>query len=292
MPRQVAPLPPPEEFDPSGSFRDGAAPTPAIRTSLGGLYRGDCLDLLPKLRDDTFDTVFADPPFNLGKDYGPEIPDLRPEDAYVEWCRRWLSECVRVLRPGGALFVFNLPRWNVRLGAYLDELGLTFRHWIAVEIKLGLPIPKRLYPSHYSLLYYTRGDGHTFRRIRVPIATCRHCDGEIRDYGGHRNAMNPAGVNLGDVWTDVPPVRHWKFKSRRRKANQLSTKLLDRVVEMTTRPGDLVLDPFGGSGTTFDVCERKGRRWVGIELGEIDLIAERLEAGNVHAHDNRDHVED
>ena len=63
--------------------------------------------------------------------------------------------------------------------------------------------------------------------------------------------MNEQGVNLMDVWTDVPPVRHGKFKSSKRKANAVSTKILDRVVEMTTREGELVLDPFGGSGTTY-----------------------------------------
>lgn len=52
--------------------------------------------------------------------------------------------------------------------------------------------------------------------------------------------MNPLGVNLKDVWTDIPPVRHWKFKSRNRRSNALSTKILDRVVEMTTEPGDLL----------------------------------------------------
>jgi hypothetical protein len=75
----------------------------------------------------------------------------------------------------------------------------------------------------YSLLYYKKGKPKAFRRIRTPIQTCRHCSGEIRDYGGHRNAMNPKGVNLTDLWDDIPPVRHWKFKSKKRTANQLST---------------------------------------------------------------------
>ena len=291
MPRPAAPLHPPTELDLQSCLRRDPGAQPAHRTDLGALYRADCLDVLPAIADGVVHTVFADPPFNLGKDYGPHLRDGRTEEAYLEWCRSWLVECVRVLRPGGSLFLYNLPRWNVLLGAYLHELGMTFRHWIAIEIKFGLPIRRRLYPAHYSLLYYTLGDGQTFRRIRTPIATCRHCDGELKDYGGHRAAMNPNGVTLADVWSDVPPVRHWKFKSRKRKANQLSTKILDRVVEMSTRPGDLVLDPFGGSGTTFDVCERRKRRWIGIEMGEIDLIVERLDGSDLHAHHNRDWVE-
>jgi site-specific DNA-methyltransferase (adenine-specific) len=113
----------------------------------------------------------------------------------------------------------------------------------------------------------------------------------VKDYGGHRGAMNPDGVNLKDVWTDIPPVRHWKFKSKERRANALSTKILDRVVEMSTMPGEIVLDPFGGSGTTFAVCEKKNRRWVGVEIDFAGEIAERLESGEIHSHKNGDFVE-
>jgi site-specific DNA-methyltransferase (adenine-specific) len=264
---------------------------PYYSTDLGALFAGDCLDFLPIIKTDSVDTVFADPPFNLKKQYGPRANDDRPEAEYVRWCYQWLDECMRVLKPGGALFVYNIPRWNILLGAYLMQKGMLFRHDIAIDMKSSLPIPGRLYPSHYSLLYFTKGKPKTFRRIRTPIELCRHCGGEIRDYGGHRHAMNPKGVNLKDVWTDIPPVRHWKFKSKGRQANALSTKLLDRVVEISTVPGDLVLDPFGGSGTAYAVCEIKQRHWIGMELDFADTIVERLEEGNIQHHKNDDFVE-
>ena len=267
------------------------APDPVFSTELGVLYQGDCLAVLPHVADGTIDTVFADPPFNLGKIYGTSVDDNLDEGDYVNWCKRWIDECIRVLKPGGSFFLYNIPKWNILLGAFLAERGLTFRHWIAVSIKFGLPISGRLYPAHYSLLYYSKGKPKTFRSIRTPIVTCRHCGGEIRDYGGHRDAMNPKGVNLMDVWDDIPPVRHWKFKSPKRKANQLSTKILYRVVEMSTFPGELVFDPFGGSGTTFDVCERTGRRWIGTELENCDVIIERLTDDHLKPHECSDFVE-
>jgi site-specific DNA-methyltransferase (adenine-specific) len=104
--------------------------------------------------------------------------------------------------------------------------------------------------------------------------------------------MNPNGVTLKDVWTDIPPVRHWKYKSKDRTANALSTKILDRVVEMSTNPGDLVLDPFGGSGTTFVVCEAKHRHWLGMEIDYAKEIIERLETDDIRPHKNGDFVED
>ena len=167
-----------------------------------------------------------------------------------------------------------------------------FRDWITVDIKFGLPIQGRLYPSHYSLLYYTKGKHKTFHNIRTPIQLCRHCGGEVKDYGGHRGAMNPNGVNLTDVWADIPPVRHWKFKTKKRKANALSTKLLQRVIHMSTNPGEVVLDPFGGSGTTFAVCEAMDRRWLGCDIESCDVIKERLEEDDLHAHPSTDFFED
>lgn len=269
------------------------APKPVFKTERGLLFEGDCLDILRRMRDDVVDTVFADPPFNLGKAYGKNSNDLRSNDEYIEWCHQWMSHCARILKPGGAFFVYNLPKWNFMLGSYLMEsLELHFRHAIAIEMKNSLPISGRLYPAHYSLLYMTKGKPKTFRKIRTPIQVCRHCGGEIRDYGGHRHAMNPKGVNLKDVWTDIPPVRHWKFKSKKRPANALSTKILDRVVEMTTNVGDTVFDPFGGSGTTFAVCERRQRRWIGVELDFCPEIVERMIDDSIQHHRNDDVVDE
>ncbi len=265
-------------------------PEPVFTTNLGELYQADCMDVLPTIESESIDTVFADPPFNLNKQYGDNSHDDHPEERYIAWCESWLSECIRALKPGGSLFLYNLPKWNIRFGAFLMDRGLDFRHWIAIEHKSCLPIQGRLYPAHYSLLYYSKGKPSRFQKIRTPIETCRHCAGEIKDYGGHRGAMNPKGVNLKDVWTDIPPVRHAKFKPSSRTENALSTKVLERVIEMSTYPGDLVLDPFGGSGTTYGVCEARRRRWIGIEIEEPSDIIARLN-GEVEPHQNDDYVE-
>lgn len=278
-----------EPFQASRFFTKDAQPF--FVTSLGTLFDGDCLTVLPQILSESIDTVFADPPFNLDKKYGAKSKDNLSEQQYVAWCKAWLDECIRVLKPGGSLFLYNLPRWNIVLGAYLMEKGLTFRHDITVDVKSTMPIVGRLYPSHYSLLYFSKGKPKTFRKVRTPIEVCRHCGGDVKDYGGHRHAMNPLGVNLRDVWTDIPPVRHWKFKSKDRPANALSTKLLDRVVEISTVEGEIVLDPFGGSGTTYAVCEKKNRYWIGVELDFAQQIKERLQDDEIAHHKNTDFVE-
>jgi site-specific DNA-methyltransferase (adenine-specific) len=248
---------------------------PILETPLGSLYQEDCLKLLPTLDAGSVDLAFADPPFNLGKQYTSKINDARASHDYLEWCRQWLDEMVRVLKPGGSLFLWNLPKWNLPLGAHLND-KLTFRHWVAVDIKYSLPIQKRLYPSHYSLLYFVKGSKPAiFHPDRTPVSCCRHCGGELRDYGGYKDKMNPKGVNLSDVWTDIPPVRHAKYKKR--DANALSLKLMDRIVAMASDPGSVVLDPFGGSGTTYIAAELTGRRWIGAEL-DCATILERFDA--------------
>src|SRR5579859_2945687 len=73
---------------------------PVYETQFGQLYQGDCLDPLAETADDTFDLVFADPPFNLGKDYGKTISDSLQEEEYLAWCESWVKECVRTLKPG------------------------------------------------------------------------------------------------------------------------------------------------------------------------------------------------
>lgn len=250
--------------------------TPSFKTNLGEVYQEDCLDFLKEVESDSVDLVFADPPFNLSKIYPSSIDDNIKTDKYIEWCESWIYECSRVLKHGGSFFLWNLPKWNSILTSYING-HLTFRNWIGVDIKYSLPIQKRLYPAHYSLIYYVKGEKpKTFHPDRLPMQVCPKCFSELKDYGGYKDKMNPLGINLTDIWSDIPPVRHTKYK-RRAGANELSLKLMDRIIEMSSDEGDLVLDPFGGSGTTFMAAELKNRRWSGCEIGPIDDIKHRFE---------------
>lgn len=248
---------------------------PCFKSSFGRLYQADCLEVLSELDSDSIDLVFADPPFNLKKIYESGIDDDLSETAYLDWCERWIDECCRVLKPGGSFFLWNIPKWCTHLSGMLNS-RLTFRNWIAVDIKYSLPISRKLYPSHYGLLYYIKGESpDVFAPDRMPMATCPSCGKELKDYGGYKSKMNPRGINLGDVWTDISPVRHSKHK-KRKEANELPIKLLDRIIELATTEGQTIFDPFGGAGTTYAVAEIKKRRWIGVEIGSADQIVDRL----------------
>src|SRR2546428_6637824 len=236
---------------------------PAFSTNLGLLYETDCFNLFSALKSECIDTVFADPPFNLGKYYGnSSFKDDLAKKEYLKWSFAWIDECVRLVKPGGAIFIYIIPIWGYHLAYHLEERGMQFRHWIALSMKGTFPRGLKLYPAHYALLYFTKGQPKTFNRVRVPIPKCRHCGKDIKDYGGHRKYLNPLGLNLTDFWDDTSPARHQKFKSRWH-INELKPMIPSRCIEISTSPKDIVLDPFGGGGSSFEAAQRLERYWLG-----------------------------
>ncbi|MCI1891638.1 MAG: site-specific DNA-methyltransferase [Schleiferilactobacillus harbinensis] len=249
---------------------------PVFETKLGKLYHGDSLILMKEMESESVDLLFADPPFNLGKKYESKIDDRLSTQTYLDWTNEWVNECIRILKPGGSIFIWSLPKWNTYISEILNR-HLTFRHWIAVNMKYGLPIKNKLYPAHYALLYYIKGEKPTtFNPERIPMAVCNTCGHELKDYGGYKHKMNPDGITLSDVWDDIYPVRHPKYKNRR--SNELPVKLIDRIICLSTNPGDVVFDPFGGSGTTYAVAELLKRQWIGSEIGPTTQIIGRLKS--------------
>jgi site-specific DNA-methyltransferase (adenine-specific) len=248
---------------------------PVLTTDLGLLYQTDCFNLFAALKDESIDCIFADPPFNLGKSYGDDaVQDNLDKLDYLKWCFAWVNECIRLLKPGGALFIYVLPRWGYHLAVHLEENGMLFRHWIALSMKGTFPRGYKLYPAHYGLLYFTKGQPKTFHRLRLPIPVCRHCGNDIKDYGGHRKYLNPLGLNLTDFWDDTAPARHQKFKARWH-INELKPMIPGRCIEISTDPGEIVLDPFGGGGSTYEAAQKLGRHWIGSEITDCAHIKKR-----------------
>jgi site-specific DNA-methyltransferase (adenine-specific) len=223
---------------------------------------GDCLDILKTIPDNTIDVCFADPPFNLDKKY-TKYSDQLPSEEYLAWCERWLLELVRVTKPTGSVLVHNIPKWLTYYAAILNKHA-HFRHWIAWDA-MSAPLGKTLLPAHYGILFYSKqAKGTKFYEIRAPHKKCRECDAYLKDYGGKKDQMHPFGYLVSDVWTDIHRIRH--AKRRDEHPCQLPIHLLERLVLMTTDVGDVVLDPFLGTGTTAIAAKRLQRRYIGIEL--------------------------
>lgn len=241
-------------------------PKRAAVTSIEGggeLHCLDALKFLQSLSDDQAEIVFIDPPFNLQKRYGRSGPngDSAPPEKYLKFMQEVIKEATRVLAPGGALYLYHLPKWAMLLGGRISE-PLEFRHWIAVSMKNGFVRRSRLYPAHYALLYFTKGKPRHFARPKTPVQLCRHCEKPIKDYGGYSQFVKN-GINVSDIWDEFSPVRHKKAKHR--KANELPLPLLRRVVGISGKKKALLVDPFAGTGTSLVAAAEAGMRFVAAD---------------------------
>ncbi len=240
-----------------------------LRLPSGEAVCDDALHFLSCLRDECADIVFLDPPFNLGKIYGTgsKKDDLLDEELYLKYLTSVLLRSIAVLKKGGALFLYHLPRWALRLSAVFTS-DLQFRHWIAITMKNGFSRGRYLHPAHYALLYYTKGEPAHFCRPRIPIAKCRNCEVSIKDYGGYKKYIQN-GVYLSDIWEDVSPVRHRSLKHR--MSNELPMKIPSRVVAIGGFKGGLLVDPFAGTGTALAAAATEKMYFVGCDKEEAML---------------------
>lgn len=224
------------------------------------ILEGDIFEVMSKILNESVDVVFVDPPYNLKKIYSQYEDDLSEEE-YVEWCNRWLSECIRVLKPTGSLFVINIPKWLVHHASHLNKIAV-FNHWIAWDA-MGSPTNSKLMPSHYGILWYTKTNKPKFHNVRIPHERDRK--GELlADWGGKKEMLHPYGTIASDIWNDIHRIRH---KVRRDSHPcQLPPHLVERMILMTTDPADIVLDPMIGTGTTAVAAKRIGRKYIGIDI--------------------------
>ena len=241
------------------------------------ILQGDCIDILRQLPEGSVDLVFADPPDNLqlqGQLWRPNMTLVDAVDdewdqfasfqSYDEFTRSWLTACRRVLKDTGALWVIGTYHNIHRVGAIMQDLG----YWILNEvawIKTN-PMPNfrgvRFTNAHETLLWASRFKGARY--------TFNH----------HAMKAFNSGKQMRSDW-HLPICsgsERLRVDGQKAHSTQKPEALLYRVILSTTNPGDLVLDPFFGSGTVGLVCERHGRKYIGIELHPeyIRMAAERL----------------
>jgi site-specific DNA-methyltransferase (adenine-specific) len=214
---------------------------------------GDALELLKAVESESADLIIADPPYNLGKDYGNNH-DIRGFEEYLHFSEAWLKESHRVLASHGTLYVFMGFRFISYLYDILDrKLGMFFNSWITWHYTQGMGRTKGFSPRHDDVLMFTKTKHFRFNLdvVRVP-----------QKYYRERNNMS--GANPGDVWTFSHV--HYSNPEREDHPTQKPEALIARMVLASSSEGGLVLDPFCGCGTTARVCQVLNRRCLGIEL--------------------------
>ncbi len=262
---------------------------------LNRIIRGDCIAELAKIPEGFVDLAFADPPFNIGYDYD-EYDDRRTCDDYLAWSKQWMQAVHRVLKPDGTFWLAIGDEYAAELKVIATrEIGFTCRNWVVWYYTFGVNCKYKFTRSHTHLFYFVKNPkAYTFnaddQAVRVPSA-------RQLVYGDKR--ANPKGRLPDDTWIIRPaPHKSWllrpqdlpqgftadsdtwyfsrvagTFKERMGfHGCQMPEQLLARIIRACSNgnkengQGDLVLDPFAGSGTTLAVAKKLRRDYLGIEL--------------------------
>jgi adenine-specific DNA-methyltransferase len=249
---------------------------------LDTIFLGDCRDFLRGVPNESVDLVVSSPPYNLGKEYEARVA----LDHYVEDQRAVLAECVRVLKPTGSIFwqvgAFSekgmLIPLDIRFFPVLESLGLKPRNRIMWVRQHGLHGRRKFSARHETVLWFTKGDEYIFNLdpVRVP----QKYQGKTFHKGDRHGELscNPDGKNPGDLWS-FRNVKH-NHEEQTIHPCQFPEDLIARVVLATTHKGDVVLDPYMGTGTCAVVARDFERRFLGAELdGSYHRVALRRLSG-------------
>ncbi len=233
------------------------------------IIKGSCFDVLPSLPKGKVQTVFVDPPYNIGFDYGSgSNADSLPSAEYFERMTTLARECVERLTDTGSIWFLVPERWADEIGLMLKGL-LPRRNRIIWRETFG----------QYRETVFPSGHRHLFWHVKDPKASPFYTD-EIRVVSqrmlnGDKRAAGPRVPD--DVWQFPRLVGNANERIKGHPC-QLPEALLERVIRSSTAAGDVVLDPMSGTGTTLRVAQRLGRRYVGIEEQDsfLALIDRRL----------------
>ena len=253
------------------------------------IYVGDNREILPYIKAGSIDLIFADPPFNLDVDYG-EWQDNLPREAYLRFTYEWLDACLRVLSPHGSIWI-NIPDDTVaEIVIYLKSKKLSMINWCIWHFRFGQCRNSNFIVSKAHVLYFAKDPA---KRIWNPDRVFEPSDrattyADVRTRRTQTPGLRvPLDVWYGPYWGRI----QGNNKERRsRHENQIPEIYMERIIRACSDEGNLVLDPFLGSGTTCTVARAFGRRSIGIEYSKTIAKSafERIQSGPVRLENSFD----
>lgn len=236
------------------------------------VIHGDCIDELAKIEAGSVRLIFADPPYNIGIDYGQgEEADKLPSAQYLLWCREWIDLCVDRLADDGSFWLMINDEWADNIGVMMKEAGLFRRSWVKWYETFGVNCQDK----------FNRCSRHIFYCVKHPREFVFNRDAVSRPSDRQAKYDDPRADPAGKIWDDVWQIPRVFGTAKERIPEfptQVPLEITRAIVGCASEPGDLVLDPFSGSGSTGVACVELGRRYVGIEQEErfVELSQLRL----------------
>jgi len=246
---------------------------------LGRIYHGDCTEGMSLLPDETVDLIFADPPYNIGKDYGNNQMRLS-EQEYREWSERWIREAVRLLKPTGSIYICSDWRYSGMTQLLLDNY-LIVKNRITWRREKGRGSRCNWKNNMEDIWFAVKSENYVFNvekvKIKKQVIAPYRENGEPKDWV-EENGERYRYTHPANIWIDTV-VPFWSMPENTPHPTQKPEMVVERVMKASSNPGDVVLDPFMGSGTTAVVAVRSGRRFIGFEINEeyVRLAAKRLD---------------
>jgi len=235
---------------------------------LNKIYNGDCVELMKKLKDGSFDLIIADPPYNLNKDFGNKSDIWTNSDDWVNWSKKWIEVAVSKLKPTGSIFIYGIHHYQCYVQVFLYELGLKYRRQIIWYYENGFTTYKKAPSAHYEpLLWFSKSDEYTFHTIREPYKSQERLKNKITK-NGKVWTPHPDGKQAGDVW-NIPVLAGKRFeKEKVSHPTQKPLQICDRIINHFSNPNDTILIPFAGSGSECVSAIKNNRSFVSFEMNE------------------------
>jgi adenine-specific DNA-methyltransferase len=226
---------------------------------------GDVLEALHKLPDKSVDLIFADPPYNIGKNFNGRIEKWENEESYLEWCYQWLDLCVQKLKVNGSFYVMTATQFMPFFDIYLRK-KLTILSRIVWSYDSSGVQAKKHYGSMYEPILFGVKDknNYTFNANEILVEAKTGAKRKLIDYRKAIPTVYNSEKVPGNVW-DIPRVRY-RMDEYENHPTQKPIALLERVIKASSNEGDLILDPFSGTFTTCYVAKKLGRNSIGIEI--------------------------
>ena len=233
---------------------------------------------MSELEDDSVDLVIADPPYNLNKNFGIWNENER-KDEWLPWSKDWINEAVRVLKPGGNIFIYGIHHHLCWIQCHLYENGMTYRRQIIWYYENGFAgYSKKTLAAHYEpLLWFSKGDDYVYHPIREPYKSTERLKHKIIK-NGKTWTPHPDGRLAGDVWS-FPTLAGRRFRDEKvDHPTQKPLSISERIVKHFSNENDLVLIPFAGSGTECIASLMNKRNFIGFELNDdyIKIASKRI----------------